>query len=105
MLARAGAVTWNVARTDTPGATEAKVAGPVARAVQPAGSETVRRTFSTAAAFVLAKLAVTSLMAFGVKLVSRVWVRRAAWYFAATILACTLSATPSPGWPAVITPS
>src|SRR5688572_28949411 len=97
MLAWAGAVTSNVARTDAPGATEAKVEGPDARAVQPAGSETVRRTLSSAAACVLAKLAVTSLTAFGVKLVSRVWVRRATSYFAATTLACTLSATPSPG--------
>ena len=79
--------------------------GPEARAAQPAGSETVSRTFSIAAAFVLAKLAVTSLTAFGVKLVSRVLSQRATSYFAATILACTLSATPSPGWPAVITPS
>ena len=41
MLARAGAVTWNVARTDTPGATEAKVAGPEARAA--IGDELRRR--------------------------------------------------------------
>ena len=105
MLACAGAVIWKVARTDEPGATDAKVAGPEARAVHPAGSDTVRRTFSIAAAFVFAKLAVSSLAAFGAKLVSRVWVRRATSYFAATILACTLSATPSPGWPAVIAPS
>src|SRR5688572_7032937 len=72
MLARAGAVTWKLARTDAPGATDENVAGPDARAVQPAGSETVRRTFSIAAAFVLANVAVTSLTAFGVKLVSRV---------------------------------
>src|SRR5687768_16183422 len=105
MVARAGAVIWIVARTDTPGATDVKVAGPEARAAQPAGSEMVRRTFSSAAAVVLANVAVTSLAALGVKLVSRVWVRRATSYFAATILACTLSATPSPGWPVVITPS
>src|SRR5690348_8706417 len=43
MVARAGAVTWNVARTDAPGATEANVAGLEARTVQPAGGETVRR--------------------------------------------------------------
>src|SRR6187399_2645562 len=104
-MACAAAVIWKVARTDAPGATEGKVAGPEARAAHPAGSETVRRTFSMAAAAVLAKLAVTSLTALGVKLVSRDWVRRATSYFAATILACTLSATPSPGWPAVITPS
>src|SRR5688572_27265752 len=97
MWARTGAVTWNVARTDAPGATEANAAGLDARADHPAGSDTVRRTFSITAALVLAKAAVTSLRAFGVKLVSRVWVRRATSYFAATIFACTLSATPSPG--------
>src|SRR5688572_24301641 len=91
MVARAGAVTWNVARTDARGATDAKVSEPEARAVQPAGSETVRRTFSIAAALVFVKLAVTSFTAPGVKLVSRVWVRRAISYFAATILAWILS--------------
>jgi hypothetical protein len=105
IVARAGAVTSNLARTEAPAATAANAAGPVGRAVQPAGSETVRRTFSIAAALVLTKLVVRSFTALGVKLVSRVWVRRATSYFAATILACTLSATPSPGWPAVITPS
>src|SRR5688572_33108142 len=45
MVARAGAVTWKVARTVARDATEANVAGLDARAVQPAGSETLRRTF------------------------------------------------------------
>ena len=45
-----------MARTDAPGATEANVAGLEARTVQPAGGETVRRTFSIAAVFVLTKL-------------------------------------------------
>src|SRR6185503_4291186 len=65
IFARAGAVTWNVARTDAPGATEANVAGLEARAVQPAGGGSVRRTSSIAAVFVLTKLAVNSLTAFG----------------------------------------
>src|SRR5688572_10248786 len=94
MLTRAGAATWNMTRTDVPGATEENVAGPDARAVQPAGGEAVRRTFSIAASFVLTKFTVTSLTAVGLKLVSRVWVRRATSYCAATIFACTLSATP-----------
>ena len=53
MLARAGAATWNMARTDAPGATEANAAEPEARAVHPAGSDAVSRTFSSAAADVI----------------------------------------------------
>src|SRR4029434_6623229 len=82
MPARAGAVTWKVARTDAPGATRVNVATSDARAVQPGGNATVRRTFSIGAVFVLTKLTVTSLAAFGVKLVRRVCVRRATSYFA-----------------------
>src|SRR5688572_13724245 len=72
MLARAGTVIWKVVRTDASGATDANVAVPEARATQPAGSETVRRTFSIAVARVLVNVVVTSLIAFGEKLVSRV---------------------------------
>jgi hypothetical protein len=46
-------VILKVAPRIAPGATEAKVTGPDARAVQPAGSETERRTFSVAPALVV----------------------------------------------------
>ena len=41
MLARVAAVTWNVARTEAPGATEENVAGPDTRAVQPTAPQVV----------------------------------------------------------------
>jgi hypothetical protein len=47
MVAAPGAVTSNVVRTDASGATEANVAASDARAVQPPGSETARRTAQT----------------------------------------------------------
>ena len=99
------AVTLKVAFTLAPGATESAIFPGNLLTVHPFGSKTLNLTSRTEAPVVLVKVALTSLVCPGVKVVRRDIRNRSTSYLAATTFACTASVVASVGNPVVITPS